>query len=309
MIIREIWISSSTWLAEAASGLPSSDHWTAIGAIGAWVSGIGTLITAIIAVIIAKSQGASQKDMNYKSWFDNTFTLLLEQHNSELKIIKEHINSSAELKNLTRSINGTGDKIDARTACKALREDPIMSSYFRILYQMLKFINEKHKPFNDDKDSVLTQQKFYSSIVRSYIDKDIIGMIACNCLMVSKYILNNPQNREYNQYKKYRDLIVRFSFLEHSRIQSLSKRDAPRFMNYLSIYNTNKTSDFYKAMSIRDAILILYKVTAFGDNGTLKNYAKLNHRGQAKKGEGFYVNVTLDIDLGKMEEDLLKQGF
>ncbi|WP_455844605.1 putative phage abortive infection protein [Pantoea agglomerans] len=299
----------AAWMSGMGIKMSTSELWTAIGAIGAWVSGVGTLITAVVALVIARSQGESQKDINYKSWFDNTFTLLLEQHNSELKIIREYIKTQPDLLDLARSINGEGKDITAREACKFLRQDPVMSSYFRILYQLLKFIAEKHRPFNGDKTNIINQQKFYSSIVRSYIEKDIIGLIACNCLMVSKFILNDLQKRESNQYKKYRDLLVTFSFLEHNKIQTLSKKDAQRFMGYLTLYHEEKPHDFYKEMNVRDAILTLYKNDAFGDNDTLKSYEKLNHRGPATKGGGYYTNIVIDSDLKKMESDLLAQGF
>lgn len=87
-----------------------------------------------------------------------------------------------------------------------------VAPYFRVLYQLLKFIYESHQQEGDRffhgfiiSDSRSSNEKRYSNMVRSYIPDDALKILAVNC---SKY----PNG---DQFLEFKALVQRYEFFEH----------------------------------------------------------------------------------------------
>lgn len=111
-----------------------------------------------------------------------------------------------------------------------------LSQYFRILYQLLKFIaknNINNPSYNFDNTYLATtdtkvfeSEKMYSSIVRGFVPVKLLPILALNCI---------PTDDGLSNLDKYRDLLERYSFLEHMRLDTLPA-DLPTFF-ILNNYN------------------------------------------------------------------------
>jgi hypothetical protein len=95
------------------------------------------------------------------------------------------------------------------------KQNTLCGHYFRILYQLLKFIatncpNGKiGAEFEVDKiqsASLSAEEKMYSNIVRAFLGHNATQLLAINCFCEAK---------EDDSYWKYKLLIDRYSFLEH----------------------------------------------------------------------------------------------
>lgn len=156
-----------------------------------------------------------------KKRFEDTFFSLLNQLNavhsglSERLIVKE-IPQASKISRLHSAVikNGTGNSLDQRVT-KMRESSSDTSHYFRVLYHILKFILQ-HSKFSADpvefnvaitKD-VSPTEKFYSNIVRSFLNKEVVQLLAINC------IVDEPEN----DFFKYRQLVERYSLLEHLHI-------------------------------------------------------------------------------------------
>ncbi len=156
-----------------------------------------------------------------KKRFEDTFFSLLNQLNavhsglSERLIVKD-IPQASKISRLYNAVikNGTGNSLDQRVT-KMRESSSDTSHYFRVLYHILKFILQ-HSKFSADpvefnvaitKD-VSPTEKFYSNIVRSFLNKEVVQLLAINC------IVDDPKN----DFFKYRQLVERYSLLEHLHI-------------------------------------------------------------------------------------------
>ncbi|ENX3945427.1 putative phage abortive infection protein [Photobacterium damselae subsp. damselae] len=164
-----------------------------------------------------KEQALTQE----KKRFEDTFFSLLDQLNvvhaglSERLIVRDSLQTS-KLSKLHSIVmrNSTGSTLDQRVT-KMRDSSSDTSHYFRVLYHILKFILQ-YSRFSADpvkfnvaitKD-VSPTEKFYSNIVRSFLNKEVIQLLAINC------IVDDPENDFY----KYRQLVERYSLLEHLHI-------------------------------------------------------------------------------------------
>lgn len=179
---------------------------------------------------IQKEQAITQE----KKRFEDTFHSLLNQFNivfeslNETIIIKE-IPQASKIKKLYNrtikiqvdpskgdaSLRASEDRIKEQAAL--MREQSIdCSHYFRILYHLLKFIllnqSTKSSPlkFNDAIYTEITEvEKFYSNIVRSFLNKEVTQLLAINCIAAD----------ETDDYYKFRLLVERYALLEHIRLE------------------------------------------------------------------------------------------
>ncbi|WP_305815725.1 putative phage abortive infection protein [Photobacterium leiognathi] len=129
--------------------------------------------------------------------FDSTFYSLLEQHNSVLDKL------SAE--DITKGHKSLKQEFEE------LHSNPLYCRYFRLLYQVLKFIAVEHsseESLNQSifRSSVKNEEKFYSNIVRSMLPDHVLYWLAINCYC--------PLG-ESDPYIFYKKLIIRYKFLEH----------------------------------------------------------------------------------------------
>lgn len=142
--------------------------------------------SAVIVALISKKQTS----------FEATFALLLNQHNQALKELKNNPYYLPIVNNVldaTKSLAKQNDLFH--------KHDDVFGSYFRILYHLLKFIdnNAGFHPFD------ISRKKIYTSLVRSQLDNEITLLLAINC----------SHANAGNQYQNYKLLIERYSMLEH----------------------------------------------------------------------------------------------
>ena len=95
--------------------------------------------------------------------------------------------------------------------------------YFRILYQLLKFVainspdSQIGLDFNAEniKNSpVSLNEKMYSNVIRALLTNEIVQLLAVNCYC---------ENGESDSYWKYKLLIDRYALFEHAPFRFCSK--------------------------------------------------------------------------------------
>ena len=98
-----------------------------------------------------------------------------------------------------------------------------LSQYFRVLYQILKFIAKNNilninKKFEIDylsnrKNLDEETEKMYASIVRTFVPVKFLPILALHCIRAEG---------EFHNLEKYRVLLERYDFLEHVRLSDFS---------------------------------------------------------------------------------------
>jgi uncharacterized membrane protein len=180
------------------------------------------------SAIALKSQAVSLE----KQRFEDTFFSLLEQHNIALNnITRERIDNDSEgnqrkVESISSTVKvkfvGGGlyyPLMDQFSGLKETREDLLkennnLNQYFRILYQVLKFIASycpgstvymNYSVQSLEATMCSHEEKLYSNIVRSLLSDDVYYLLAINC---------SCDDKDYSFYK-YKLLIERYSLLEH----------------------------------------------------------------------------------------------
>ncbi|HHF0512938.1 TPA: putative phage abortive infection protein [Vibrio alginolyticus] len=163
----------------------------------------------------AKSAAAEQKALATEQrlatqiqQFESSFYALLSEHNKALgELVAE---------NKTLKINSFGE-MRCEDALKRIRGDAQLSTYFRMLYQLLKFVAtsnvENHsRDFSNEYlgSPVPDVEKRYASLVRSMLPNSVLGWLSVNCIegVGSEHL-----------YNKYFLLIERYAFLEHLNLR------------------------------------------------------------------------------------------
>lgn len=119
---------------------------------------------------------------------------------------------------------------------REILEDVELSQYFRILYQLLKYIarnniqNPDHnfdaKHLNDTSNLSIEYEKMYSSIARGFVPVSLLPILALNCIYTPKGLEN---------LDSYQALLERYNFLEHIRFDLLPEKLA----SFLILNNYN----------------------------------------------------------------------
>lgn len=260
-----------------------------------FLAGIGSVLAVIVALYSIRIQQIKNKE----EWFERNFSLLLEQHNNLLSNIREDKELLSEIdKNIRVLISEALYKPNEKLSplkqsmfkvsdfSKYIKEKSLLGSYFRVLYHLLKFIDEKHSESNSidhyftfDKKTII-RRKYYTSIVRSFLDTNILITLAFNVVVVI------DKNNNPNQYVKFRDLIIKYGFLEHIYFDKLSGKKLQEKINQLSV---GKRSDYkYNNTPAIMGIFLFYPPDAFGDNET---YADFISEGLSEAS----MNVLKDI--------------
>lgn len=208
-----------------------------------------------------KNEMELQNKTLLKQKFENTFFSLLEQHNIALDKITTHTFRSLEggstirenSLSVTLKVNLIGGGTFARTfqefknlensKIKLLEYNNSINQYFRVLYQLLKFVANNCPDstilnvFSVEKLIVTkcsSQEKMYSNIIRSFLPEEIYCLLAINCSCSDKD----------DQFYKYKLLLERYSLLEHMLLKEQS--------------NVNN--------ALTKEIMCHYKPITFGDN-------------------------------------------
>lgn len=187
--------------------------------------------------------------------FENTFFSLLDQHNK----ILENLSSIAIGDNQSRIeilgqfiFNGEGRK-DLASAKMALeKKSGLCGHYFRVLYQLLKFIATNSpnstigQAFEADKiqhEKLSDDEEMYSSIVRAFLSYGTTQLLSINCCTDST-----------NIYWRYKLLIERYAFLEYMSFDNNGRE-------YESLVET----------------ISFYEPSAFGNSEFVKNFHNQQH--------------------------------
>lgn len=195
-----------------------------------------------------------------KQRFEDTFFALLNQLNNLLEqLVAEGVRHDFEGKPtdissivaaLKRKIIGDNmsSLLPYEASLKAaktelLRHNPLLNQYFRILYQILKFIATNSPStgligsFNADNlagTTASTTEKFYSNIVRSCVPETVYYLLAVNCFTEDSQ----------DTFLPYKLLVERYEFFEHMPLR------IPEHQN----------------KALLDNIIAHYKPIAFGSN-------------------------------------------
>lgn len=126
--------------------------------------------------------------------FENTFYNLLSQHNSILEKLNYIDKIDIKFKEILGDLSSSDlTYVDICDKFK-VRNKGIIKIYFMTLFQLLKFIDTKSKKLPIDAN-------LYTNIIRATLDDKILVLLALNS--------------DINQYTKYQELIIKYSFFEH----------------------------------------------------------------------------------------------
>lgn len=156
---------------------------------------------AFLAVKTAEASLEEARQNFRKEAYNQRFSLLLEQHNVYLEKINKFVASDQGWTFVDQIFKTKRH----HEAFERLRGHFICSPYMRVLYHLLKFINDDYYGNKNDIQGL----KKYSSLVRSLISNDILFLIAVN----SSYINDGGSLNQYDKYQKY---LQRFDFFEHA---------------------------------------------------------------------------------------------
>jgi hypothetical protein len=187
------------------------------------------LTTAISALKDGAESQRKQVENHEAQKFEATFYSLLDLHNRALKELDFKSDGfGGYLHNLETDDFASDDNVSVDSYL-AKRQDHILenvelSQYFRVLYQLLKFIaknniRNKEKQFielslgcRDTISKYENDEKMYTSIVRSFVPVKLLPVLALNCI---------PTYAGLNNLQRYWALLERYSFLEHMRLDYL----------------------------------------------------------------------------------------
>ena len=166
-----------------------------------------------------------QLENNRIQKFETTFYSLLELHNNA---IKDLMSSSSDYKDIIERVEEkyiSSPTEFLKIKQKLILEDETLSQYFRILYQLLKFVaknnvknSEKRfdSAFLSDRKTIAlneNEEKMYISIVRGFIPVNLLPVLGFNCI---------PSYGGINNLDLYWDMLERYEFLEHIKLESLN---------------------------------------------------------------------------------------
>lgn len=159
-----------------------------------------------------------QSNTQIKQQFEGTFFSLLEQHNKLLEKLSTPNGRWIEMRSdldMTRGAVFAENVANLASAKERLEsKNELCGHYFRVLYQLLKFIatncpdgkiGSEFNPSKIQNTPLSGEEKMYSNIVRSFLGYNITQLLAINCFCTSKD----------DSYWKYKLLIERYELLEH----------------------------------------------------------------------------------------------
>lgn len=207
------------------SGNPSD--W---GSFGSYIGGIVgatfaslSFVCLLITVLLQRKELKNNSEAQKQQRFEDNFYSLLSQHNTTLSELRCRFDDNSHfLHDLNIILVPKGSpKAELIEVQNKILNDIELSQYFRILYQLLKFIcrndvGNDEQVFNDcyisNQDNVTENEKMYASIVRSFVPVKLLHVLALNCI---------PSYSGLNNLSLYHALLERYEFLEHLRADKL----------------------------------------------------------------------------------------
>ncbi|MEZ8061028.1 putative phage abortive infection protein [Vibrio splendidus] len=218
--------------------IPLSTDSSVWGSFGDFIGGILNPMIALLAfywltqsVLIQKTELAAtqrilketenaqkeQAKTQEKKRFEDTFHSLLSQMNSVFDSLNEEVvvqnrPQKSKIGQLHRNIIKNGVGLSPVERAGNMRRDIECNHYFRILYHLLKFImlNNNYGGEPLDFEDAITRdvsktEKFYTNIVRSFINQKVTQLLAVNCVTISAN----------DDFYKFKLLVERYALLEH----------------------------------------------------------------------------------------------
>ncbi|MCG6400171.1 putative phage abortive infection protein [Vibrio fluvialis] len=135
--------------------------------------------------------------------FESTFFSLLANHEIILSKITDDRNNEGSIADKALQGLNSSDCYNLRPLFNFYDYKDIVS-YFIVLYQLLKFIDESNF-IASDKD-----KKKYASLLRSYLNNNVLLLIMYNC-----YVDSESKDNKNNSFVKYKFLVEKYAILEH----------------------------------------------------------------------------------------------
>ncbi|ENK7103604.1 hypothetical protein AB3Y58_001258 [Enterobacter kobei] len=205
---------------------------------------LGTLSSVLVALYIANKN--SRRDT-----FERNYSLLLEQHNEQLK----NLLSREDFNDKLSFILGYGEDKDLISSNKRMHElDAYYGSYFRVLYYLLKHIDKNYYAH----DCSGKKRKFYTSMVRSFLNSEITLLL----------IINISHGDDENQYREYKRLVEKYMYLEHLIVDGeiFISGCSESVKRGLSTENAFDTDKYVTGLNVLDDICKKYPMSSFGNN-------------------------------------------
>ncbi|MBS7445000.1 putative phage abortive infection protein [Enterobacter sp. 120016] len=204
----------------------------------------GTVASVMAALYISTKN-------NKRDTFERNFSLLLEQHNEQLNTLLSRNDFGGKLS----EVLGFADDKDLISANERMHKlDSYYGSYFRVLYYLLKHIDKNYY------GCIFThkKKKFYTSMVRSFLNSDITILL----------IINVAHAKKGNQYYGYRCLIEKYSYLEHLVIDGEVFISGCRedIGNGYAWENALDADSYVTKLQILDDICKEFPLSSFGEN-------------------------------------------
>lgn len=232
------------------------------GNYGSWAGGIIGAFAGLITIYFVKKTFQQQvealkvaQNTNEKQQFDGMLSLLLQEHNSVLQEVSKVI-SDDKFDLLNKEHHPV--KNDYYLEDEVFRFHTVINRYMRVLYQVLKHIDQWDLKNNKEKISIelspTQEAKQYCSLIRSFINSDILSLVALNSLQ------RNKDGKLL--YPEYKTMLEKYAFLEHLVFPN-------------DINQTNQTQlDIVNAELLTNKMFIItsFREEAFGDNCNKANY-------------------------------------
>jgi hypothetical protein len=171
----------------------------------------------LYTIHIQRKQINDDKKDRKKQQFESTFFSLLAVHNQ----ILQNFDRAKIHEHWTQILSGETPLNHAKSML-ALNSH-LYGHYFRILYQLLKFIainspdSQIGLIFDSEKIKnckISLNEKMYSNIVRALLTDEIMQLLAVNCYC---------ENGKNDSYWKYKLLIERYALFEHAPFKFCTK--------------------------------------------------------------------------------------
>ncbi|MFP2424683.1 putative phage abortive infection protein [Enterobacter ludwigii] len=213
----------------------------------------GTLSSVLAALYIATKN-------NRRDTFERNFSLLLEQHNDQLKSLL----SRKDFNDKLSFVLGFGSEKDLISSNKRMHQlDAYYGSYFRVLYYLLKHIDKNYY----GTDYFSKKRKFYTSMVRSFLNSEVSLLL----------IINVSHGSGGDQYREYRRLIEKYMYLEHVILDGeiFASGCSESVRNGLRLECAYNSAYYVTGLNVLDDICMRYPLSSFGNNDWKKLVIKV----------------------------------
>lgn len=250
------------------------------GAFGSYLGGLLSPFLAIGSLYYVVKTFKQQS-------FENTFNLLLEQHNGIAhKITLKAGGRTSTVDDILEKLGKKWLGSERVSDSAYINENPQINSYLRVAYQVLKFIDESCP---DDK-------RKYSRIFRSFLSNELVFLLA----------LNSAQQVGKDKFKflKYKKLMEEYEILEHLyfSLGSICFDDFKKSNNFLILkrFKESAFGDCINYINYIGNVIRCYikscEKSLESLEGNLKNYDVANDF--LENNEGFIYSIKESCEKG-----------